>query len=273
MAALSDVRAVDGMRFRSMRVFTSLKAIGLAAALLLTSGAAFAESAEELLKKGDVHDRKFQPKEALEYYLPAEKAEPNNPKILLRIARQYRHLMPDSHSKWEKLKLGGLALSYAQRAVAAAPNDAEAHTSVAVSYGKLLPLQGAREQAQASAKIKASVDRALQIDPSNDTALNVLGRWHRILADVSPVKRALAPLVAGKLPKGSNDEAVRVLQKAVSINPKRPMHHIELGRVYAQMDRKEEARQAIQRGLSLPNMDRDDVEYKGYGRETLAEIR
>jgi Flp pilus assembly protein TadD len=191
----------------------------------------------------------------------------------LRIARQYRHLMSETNAKWEKLRLGGLALTYAQRATAVAPNDSEAHTSVAVSYGKLLPMQGSREQAQASHKIKDAVDRALQLDPSNDTALNVLGRWHRSLADVSPVKRAFAPLVAGKLPKGSNDEAIRALQKAISVNPKRPMHHIELGRVYAQMDRKDEARQAIERGLALPNMDRDDLEYKAIGRETLAQVR
>jgi hypothetical protein len=63
-------------------------------------------------------------------------------------------------------KFGGIALSYAQRAVALAPNESEAHTSVAVSYGKLLPLQGAREQASASQKIKDSVDRALRLDPS-----------------------------------------------------------------------------------------------------------
>jgi len=236
-------------------------------------GTVAAESVEEILKKGDVYDRKFQAKEALAIYAEAEKAEPSNPKVLLRMARQYRHMMSDSHSKWDKLRLGGLALSYAQRATAAAPNDSEAHTSVAISYGKLLPLQGPREQAQGSYKIRDAVDRALRLDPSNDTALNVLGRWHRLLADVSPVKRAFAPLVAGKLPKGSNEEAVRALQKAVAVNPKRPMHHIELGRVYAQMEKKEEARQEIERGLSLPNMDRDDAEYKAHGREALAEMR
>jgi tetratricopeptide (TPR) repeat protein len=271
--ALSDVRFSSRIRFRSMGVSSLLK-MSLAALALLAGGAASdAQSVDDLLKKGDVYDKKFEAQEALNFYLPAEKAEPKNAKVLLRIARQYRHLMSDSRSKWEKLKLGGMALAYAQRAVALAPNESEAHTSVAVSYGKLLPLQGAREQASASQKIKDAVDRALRLDPSNDTALNVLGRWHRVLADVSPIKRAVAPLVAGKLPTGSNEEAVKALQKAVSLNPKRPMHHIELGRAYAQMDRKEEAREELQRGLALPNMDKDDAEYKAHGREALSELR
>lgn len=250
----------------------SLKVIGFALAGVVLSAMAHAESVDELLKKGDALDKRFAAKEALDHYLPAEKMEPQNPRILVRIARQYRHMMSDAPKKWDKLRYGGTALSYAQRAAAIAPSDSEAHMSVAISYGKLLPLQGAKEQATGSQKIKESVDRALKLDPSNDTAWNILGRWHRILADVSPVKRALAPLVAGKLPVGSNEEAVRCLERAVALNPRRPMHHIELGRVLAQMDRKEEARRELEKGLSLPNMDKDDAEYKAHGREALEKL-
>src|ERR1043165_6878606 len=98
-----------------MHISLSVKAI--ATALVLSVSASFAESVDELLKKGDVLDKKFAAKEALDYYLPAEKLEPNNPKVLTRIARQYRHLMSDASKKWDKLKFGGTALSYAQRAV------------------------------------------------------------------------------------------------------------------------------------------------------------
>ena len=257
-----------------MNISSRIMALAATAAALLFSGAAIhAESEEDLLKKGDVHDRKFQAGEALAIYKEAEKQEPQNVRVLTRIARQYRHLMADSNSKWDKLRLGGLALKYAQQAAAVAPNDSEAHLSVAITYGKIVPLQGSREQVQASPKIKASVDRALALDPKNDTAWHILGRWHRVLADVSPVKRALGSVVVGKLPSGSNDEALRCLQNAVALNPRRPMHHIELGRVLAQMDRDAEARQALQKGLALPNMDKDDAELKGTGRELLAKLK
>ena len=253
---------------------TSFLKLWVAAAALVCAGSpTMGQSVDDLLKKGDVHDKRFEATEAMKFYSAAEKEEPNNPKLLLRIARQYRHLMADANSKWEKLRLGGLGLSYAQKAVQVAPNDAEAHLSVAISHGKLLPIQGSREQAQGSTKIKAAIDRSIRLDPNDDTAWYILGRWHRVLADVSPVKRAFAPLVAGKLPTGSNDEALRCLQKAIAINPRRPMHHIELGRIYAQMDRPEEARQALQKGLSLPNTDKDDAESKAAGREVLASLK
>jgi tetratricopeptide (TPR) repeat protein len=117
------------------------------------------------------------------------------------------------------------------------------------------------------------VDRTLQLDPRNDTAWHILGRWHRVLADVSGLKRALAGAIYGRLPKGSNEEAVKCLEKAIALNPNRLMHYIELGRVYAQMRRKNEAREFINKGLAMPNVEKDDPETKARGRETLEKLR
>ena len=50
------------------------------------------------------------------------------------------------------------------------------------------------------------------------------------------------------------------------------MHYIELGRIYAQMGRKEEAREYINKGLAMPDAEKDDPEAKQRGRETLAKL-
>ena len=230
------------------------------------------ESTDALVKAGDVFDQKWEPAEALKFYLPAEKQEPRNVRLLTRIARQYRHLMQDASGKTEKLRLGRVSLDYAQRAAASGPNDAEAQLSPAISLGKMLPLMGSKEQVDASPRIRTSVDQALKLDPRNDLAWHILGRWNRVLAEVSSVKRALAGMVYGNLPPGSNEEAERDLLKAIAINPNRPMHHIELGRIYAQMGRKDEARRAINKGLAMSSVDKDDEEMKSFGRETLAKL-
>jgi tetratricopeptide (TPR) repeat protein len=231
-----------------------------------------AESAEELVKAADVHDQKFDAKEALALYRAAEKLDPKDFRILTRIARQYRHLMADAGSKEEKTRLGYMALEYSKRAAALGPNDAEAQLSVAISYGKLLPILGKKEQVDASPRIKASVDRALALDPRNDLAWHILGRWHRVLADVTGVKRVLAGALYGGLPTGSYDEAIRSLQKAIALNGTRLMHQIELGRIYAQMGRKEDARKYLSKGLAMPSREKDDAEMKERGREALAKL-
>jgi len=63
----------------------------LVCAVLCLSGlAARAEDTDALIAKGDQFDKQLQAKEALEVYLPANKLEPDNVKLLVCIARQYR---------------------------------------------------------------------------------------------------------------------------------------------------------------------------------------
>ena len=249
---------------------------GFTAALLLipASVVSGAESAEELVAKGKVFDKKFQAREALPLYLEAEKLEPKNHDILVRIARQYRHLMTSASAKQEKLRLGYLALEYSDRAAAMDKDDAECQLAPAITLGKMMLYMPTKEQVTASRRIKESVDKALALDPKNDNAWHILGRWHRTLADVSTMKRYVAGMLfMGKLPVGSNEEAERALKKAIELNPNRPMHYIELGRVYAQMGRKDEARKYINKGLAMPDADIDDIETKQRGRETLQKLK
>jgi tetratricopeptide (TPR) repeat protein len=240
--------------------------------LLLLGGMAGAETPGTLMAKGDVFDQRLQPREALKYYLPANRLDPNDVQILVRIARQYRHMMSDTSSKTEKLRLGRVSLGFALRAAALAPNNSEAQLSPAISYGKMLPYMGSKEQVDSSPRIKKAVDRALQLDPRNDTAWNILGRWNRVLANINVVKRALAGAVYGQLPVTTNEEAERDLKKAIAINPHRLMHYIELGRIYVAMGRKEEARNFIEKGLSMPNKENEDPEMKAIGRELLKQL-
>src|SRR6266576_4217167 len=123
-----------------------LNTLSIALALALASTGAGAESAEETMQKGDVFYDKLQAAEALKFYLPAEKMDSNNVRLLVRIAREYRHLMSDATKTSEKLQLGNTAVGYAQRAVALAPNDPEAQLAEAISYGKLLPLEGTKQR-------------------------------------------------------------------------------------------------------------------------------
>ena len=224
------------------------------------------------MAKGDVSDARYQPAKALESYLPAEKLDPKNVAILLRIARQYRHLMTDTGNVKEKLRLGGIALAYGNKAAALAPNNAEAQLSPAITYGKMLPYQGKKEQAAAAPRIKAAADRALKLDPRNDSAWHVLGRWHQSLANVTGVKRALGEIIYGSLPAGTNAESIACFEKAIKINPRRLRHYIEEGRTYAQMGDSATARRFLEKGMSMRNTEKDDPEMKVKGREALDKL-
>src|SRR6478672_6522300 len=140
------------------RALLNALALALTLTLTLAGTARAAESAEEMIRKGDVFYAKLEAAEALKFYLPAEKLEPNNVRLLVRISREYRHLMSDSAKSEQKLSLGSTALDYAKRAATLDPNDPDAQLALAISYGKLLPLEGSRQRFEASRFIKNAAD-------------------------------------------------------------------------------------------------------------------
>lgn len=249
-----------------------IQAALVAVAFCSVAGDVPAQSAQEFITRGDRADATFHASEALENYLPAEKLQPGNASLLVRIARQYRYLMSDAASPDEKLKLGGMALAYGKLAAERGPGDSDAQLSQAITYGKMLPFQGKRAQVDAVPLIKNSVDKALLLDPGNDTAWHVLGRWHLTLANVTGLKRALGGVLYGELPHSTHADAIACFKQAIALNPRRPRHFIEMGRAYAQMGQPQPAREFIEKGLAMPDVERDDPEIKRLGREVLAKL-
>jgi tetratricopeptide (TPR) repeat protein len=258
------------MTTRAPHPWRSWLVAGLAALSVSLAGAG---EVDDLMKQALEHDRALEASRALELYLQVEKAQPQNAEALAAIARQYRHLMQDTNSKAEKQRLCELALAYGEKAAAAAPTDSDAQLSVAITCGKMLKLKSSREQVGVSRRIKESVDKALKLDPGNDLAWHVLGRWHQGYADLSTVRRAMGEIIFGKLPNSTNEDAARCFEKAMQANPRRLMHAVELGITYAKMGRADEARRLIEKGLAMPNVEKDDPDVKERGRETLKTLR
>ena len=164
-------------------------------AAMLMAGQAFGDFTE-LVKQGDVYDVQFKPDAALQYYLPAEKLNPNDVVLLVKITRQYVYRMADLPAKEDQLKSVRTALAYAERAVKLAPGNCDPHLSVAICLGKLTPLVGNKEGIEASHKIKAEAETAAKLNPKNDFAWHLLGRWNQELAQIGGMTRALASLRA-----------------------------------------------------------------------------
>jgi tetratricopeptide (TPR) repeat protein len=250
----------------------SLRPFPIIAALLFTGGALRAGTADTLITEGDLFYAKLQASEALKYYLPAEKLEPNNVRLLVHISREYRHLMSDAEDQNNKIKLGHIAVDYAKRAVALDPKDPDAQLAVAISYGKVQPYEGYHQRFDSVHIIKNATDKALELDPKNDLCWHVLGRWYEGLAEVDPLHRILAQALGG-LPPATYQEAATCFEKAIQLNPNRLMHYIALGKVYVEMGKKDEGCRLIQKGLAMQNTEKDDPETKHEGEQVLAHSR
>ena len=206
-------------------------------------------------------------------YLAVERLEPKNVRLLVRISREYRHLMSDTAKTAEKLRLGRTAVGYAKRAAALGTNDSEAQLAVAIGYGKLQPFVSTKEKVETSRIIKEKADNAIRLDRQNDLAWHVLGRWNMGYAEITGMKRTLAELTYGKLPVTTYEEAAKCFEKAIALKPDRILNYIELGEVYSRMGRTADARRVLTKGLALKQTDKDDPETRRRGRDILAGLR
>lgn len=245
--------------------------LGVFACLLITFTAS-AATVGELIARGDAHDAQLKSEEALKVYLQAEPLAKDDATLLIKIAKQYGESMTAIRDSEAKRKAGENALAYAQRAVTLAPKLCDAHLAVAICYGRLLDLVPARMRVEYSRLVKQEAETAVKLDPTSDYAWHMLGRWHQAVATMDRFTKVIVKLVYGGLPAATLDDAAKCFQKAIALKSDRLCHHIELGRTLALVGKKTEAKQSLERGLALPNRERDDAETKARGRETLAEL-
>ena len=242
------------------------------ALLLLAATLANAQTAAALLAQGMALDEKSKNAEALVVFLEADKLQPNDAEILRLIARQYCQLIPATTTPAGKKQLALKSLDPALRAVQADPENANARLSLAIVYGRVAEHEGARRKVELSRLIKQEAEAAVRLDPGQELAWHILGRWNYELANFNPVLKALAQTIYGKFPDASNAKAAEHLQKAIALNPRSVLHHVELGRTYAALGEKTKARQEIEKGLALPSLAKDDEETKQRGRQALKQL-
>jgi tetratricopeptide (TPR) repeat protein len=222
-----------------------------------------------LVKQGDAEERMGHTRVALSLFRAAEQIDPRNVGVLLRISKQYSDLIATTKPPEAAHQIAQKALNYAQRAVEIDPKVAKAHLSVAVAYGKLTDFVGNKEKLEYSKFIKKEAVKSIELDPTDDFAWHVLGRWHSGVANVSGVLKLMANLVYGGMPTASNEEAVKCLKKAGEMAPQRIIHHSELARVYQLMGKKEPAEKEWRIVLSLPAADKEDEKDQAEARQAL----
>jgi len=252
----------------------SIAGVAVLALFMAVSSSLSGQTAADRIRQGDEYYSQFNDQKALEEYLAATQAEPQNYEALWKTARAYFDLgdlmEPKDKAATEKQrKFFTDSLSYARKAVRANPNDTWGYFFRSAAQGKYVLTQGKKEQVNASKTIKADIEKAIELDPNNDLAYHALGIWHRTMAEIGGAQRFLGGMIYGSIPKGSNEESERNFQKAITLKPNYTNHHLELGRTYLAMKKYDLAKQEFQTTLELPNTTSKCETYK---KEAQAEL-
>jgi len=248
-------------------------AVGLVAVLAL-AGTGFGQTAAEHILKGDEYFAAYEDQKALDEYLAAVQLEPGNYEALWKSARGIVDVSDlitgtDKESKEKRRRMYNDAVSYAKKAVAANGEDTWGHFFLSSAMGNKALLMSTKDQIDASKKIRAEIDKAIDLDETNDLAYHALGRWHRRMAEIGGAKRFFGGIIYGSIPKGTFAEAEKAFLKAVELRPEYVNHYIELARTYMAMGKFDMAVPEYQKTIDLPMSSAKDKDLKA---EAASEI-
>lgn len=222
-----------------------------------------------LIARGDAEVKARHVPEALALFQQAEKADPNDVGIPLRISQQESELISSARTPVEAEAYAKRSLAEAQRAAALEPGNSKAHLALAVAYGRLTDFEDNRTKVADSRHVKAEAEKALELNPNEDVAYHVLGRWNYAVATLNPMLKMMARFIYGGMPEASLEEAARDYQKAIELAPARIIHHHELARVYSALGKTDLARQEWDKELTLKPEDHEGEEDQRKAREEL----
>ena len=233
----------------------------------------FAPPVDRLVQEGLAAETRFDSKAALDFFVRADTAEPNNAYLLQKISRQYSDLTVDTTDRVEQKRLCVEALAYGKRAAELQPANAVNVLSLAICYGKLGLYSDTRTKIEYSRLVRQYAEQALTLDSNYDYAHHVFGRWHYEVATLGSGTRFLVKLIYGALPPASTAEAVRHLQRAVELSPTLPSHRVELGFALLADDQRAAAKAAFEQALALPIREKYDTEARHRATEALQKLR
>ena len=227
-----------------------LSTLYLLVAILLPGGEDAARPAA-LIAAGDEAFEQMEYALAISSYEAALGLRPEDPQVLLRLART-SVCFGESFEDARRRELCRRAEQYARRSIAADSTLGEAHTWLAGALGYIALDEGMHRQAELSREVLAETGSALALNPRDDAALSIRGSVYRALGNVSWVKRKVASLLLGGIPEGGFEEAEAALRKAAALAPTVMRHHYELGVLYIDWDRPEDARRAFEQAARCP---------------------
>jgi tetratricopeptide (TPR) repeat protein len=242
--------------------------------VLFTSAASLASNPSKTvspeIEKADRLEDSDRFADALALLKEAEKSDPSNPEILLRISRVESELLDDLSDESKKKAYAQESLAYAKKAIEAAPDNADAHLATAIAYGKLTDFVDNRTKIQYSKVLKDEAEKAIELDPKSDYAYLILARWNFEMTELNPVLKGIAQLLYGEMPPASQAKALEYFQKAIAIAPNRIIHHFYYGEALTKLGRKAEAKTQYEKVLALPATSKED---RGYQHEAAVVLK
>lgn len=242
-----------------------MRTILCALASLLIALPAAADTASAL-QQGRAFEQAFDYEHAYSAYRPAARTDTTTYELWWRLAKaagdrgqrfDFDEKKPEAEAAYRE------AVAASRRAVRLKPGGWEGHSGLAANVGRLALFEGGKSKIEMAHEVKAEAERALALNPEDDRAMHVLGRWHRGIAQLNVLEKTAAKVAYGGVPEGASmNDAVTWLEKAVAQDPDYANHRLELGRTYLALGLKDKAREQLEVAIKCPPKGPFDDEYR-----------
>jgi tetratricopeptide (TPR) repeat protein len=212
---------------------------------------------------------------ALAAYEAAVQREPQRFEPLWKAARSATDLGEFEKDESTRTALYARAREFAARSVRADSSHAEGYFQLARAIGRVALAMGPRDRVKLAGEVRSTVLAALARDSLHPGALHVLGVWNAEIMRLNTFQRVMAKtFLGGKVLSEANwADATAKLERSVSVEPNRIVHHLDLGLVYKDTKRKDLARAQFEWIAAAPVVDYNDVHYKRIATEALRGLK
>jgi Tfp pilus assembly protein PilF len=245
--------------------------------ILLISLYSFASDIDSVaiyIEQGNSAYSKFNNESALKNFQKAFELSPQNYEAAWKTSRSYVDIGEVKTDKKDRKLFFQKGLDFANKAVEIDSQGSKGYLWKSIALGRVALDASKKEQVRLSKEVKKNVEKALELDPNDDFAWHVLGRWHRKMATLGWIQRQFANLFLGGIPKDASiEESANCFKEAIEINPGHINHHLELAITYEELKQKDLAKEEYQRVLDLPEKDSDDKSHKLEAQKRLEKLK
>lgn len=193
---------------------------------------------------------------AIAEYQEAFEQRSSNIQALYKLAKA-KTALAGTLSGAEAERLYEAAAAHAREAIAAAPDEAEAHFELGRALGRLAQFKGILQSLNLAAEVKSSLERAIELKPDHSGAHHALALWHLEV-----------PWIAG----GRSAQVRPLFDRAIEIDPSAITHRVDYGEALIRLGDKDAAKALLEAALSLPALTAQDQQDHEKARQLLADL-
>ncbi len=235
---------------------------------------AFAQDNNVLFKEAENLEHSFKDADALNKYKEILTNDATNIKALVKAAELSCSIGNRIDNKNDKRLSYESGLAFAQRAIKANNNSAEANYAYAMASGKMTEVESENKKIVAFVKdTKSYAEKALAINANFGKANFVLGRWHYEMVTLSGLKKAAVKLFYGGLPEASLDNAIAYMEKCKVNEPYYMINYYYLNKAYKENDKPAKQIDVLSKMVKLPNRTFDDAAMKEDAQKQLQQLQ